>query len=125
VSLHAPDALILERVKATLKEARKSHPISTSKPGRKAANARYDERTFAHWLSLKIVQLAELWAWRNRLDEKEQKRFPNAALGSWLDFDDKKTSQAVSLMWRVINDDFRALNKQAVAEAGGDSPARS
>ncbi len=123
VKLDAPDDVILRQVKEALKQWRKKHPFSVSPSGRKAPNAIFDETTFAVWRSHKIVQLGELIAWREGLRVGGQKTFPNAALGSWLDFDDKKTSKAFKLLKRALEEDLRALNAQVVFESGGDKVA--
>jgi hypothetical protein len=116
VKLTAPDAVILREVKAALNQWRKRHPVSVSKPGRKAANAVFDQSTFGVWLDNKIAELGELLAWRNELPKSERTKFPNAALGSWLGFEDKKTSIAIGILNRALRD-FRPINSQVVSEA--------
>jgi hypothetical protein len=79
------------------------------------------ENTFVVWRNHKIIELGELIAWRHLLEENEQKRVSNAALGSWLwpdSFDDKKIHKAIQHLNRAIAD-LRALNAQAVFEVDG------
>ena len=98
VKLSAPDAVIIDRVKAALKQWRQRHPFAVSRRGRKASNAVFDTNMFKVWWRNRIVELGELIAWRNGLAASERRKFPNAALGAWLKFDDKKTSISIKLL---------------------------
>lgn len=85
IHLGAPDAVIIAAVKAALLDARKMHPAPVTRPGKPALGSKFDKTKFASWRKHKIVQLADLLAWRER-----EKRHDNgsiirkADIGRWL-----------------------------------------
>jgi len=102
-----------------LKKWRATHPLPVSVPGRKALNATFTNNDFEAWINNKIVQVGELLAWRDGLDDEERNKYPNAALANWLHFDEKKFSKAKNLLDRVI-DNLGSLNTVAVSSTRKD-----
>lgn len=103
VQLNAPDDVIMREFERALRKAREKYSPPVASPGPKALNARFDERTFTMWLNNKIVELCELFAWRNGLEAREAEKYSQATLGGWLDFDETKTSRAKDCMERALS----------------------
>lgn len=81
VNTNMPDAYIFEQFERWLEEVRKQVKPHVAKPGKRKPNAYFDGRTFANWRIVKIVEFAELLAWRATLPLSEQKKHLDAALG--------------------------------------------
>ena len=82
VDLNAPDKVIRHEFERMLKKARKRFRPPASKPGRWAMNACFDDRVFKKWRNDRIVQLADLLAWRSTLSPSEKAAGPNSVLVS-------------------------------------------
>ena len=113
VRLTAPDKIIFAQVEFALKKWRETHPLPVSAPGRKAVNATFTNNDFQVWIRNKLIQVGELLAWRDGLENEGQKKYPNSALANWLQFDEKKFSKAKNLLRRVI-ENRRSLNAVAL-----------
>lgn len=85
VNLNAPDEVIIQGVIEALKEMRERPGSPVPKSGNKAANSYFDERTFTKWRRYKIQTVAELLAWRSKLDPKTP-RPPDYWLSDWIGF---------------------------------------
>ncbi len=116
VQLDAPDDVIWREFRKQLQDARRHYPAPVKKPGRKAMNARFDARKFATWRAHKIVTLHALMTWRGEISEAERSKYPQAALGHWLEFEEKKTSEAVGHLREALKA-IPALRAQVVEEA--------
>jgi hypothetical protein len=103
VSVEAPDAVILQEFRRTLKCVREHFPPPRAKPGRRAANSYIDEATFRLWIDARIVELADLLAWRTTLDRQTAAIYPDHVLGKWLGKPDAKaTSETKSMLKRAL-----------------------
>ena len=97
VDLNAPDKVIRHEFERMLKKARKRFKPPASKPGRWAMNACFDDRVFKKWRNDRIVQLADLLAWRSTLSPSEKARWSQQRLGQQLwknrDVNDRRVSE--------------------------------
>jgi hypothetical protein len=101
VNLNAPDELILEAVKREL-EKRKNSSAPVRKPGRHALSRYFDRYTFDKWQNNRIVELAELLAWRSKLAAGKKRLYPNCVLGDWLNKDANQTNKAKEVLKGAI-----------------------
>jgi hypothetical protein len=98
VNLNAPDGVIRDEFEKALRAARENYPSLVLKRGPQALNASFGEQKFSTWKSHKILQLADLLAWKAR----EKINVSEAELGSWLGFDKKKTELAKKLLYDAL-----------------------
>lgn len=89
VNINAPDEIILAQFKLRLMEAREKFPSGFSKPGPKAANGSFGERSFLSWCNARIVPLAELLAWNAERKARGEDYYPDVVLGSWIGLSNK------------------------------------
>lgn len=101
VNLSAPDELILEAVKREL-EKRKHSSAPVRKPGRHALSRYFDRYTFDKWQNNRIVELAELLAWRSKLAAEKKRLYPNCVFGEWLNKDANQTNKAKGVLKDAI-----------------------
>ena len=95
VHLGAPDAVILEKFRAVLVEARKTYAAPVKNRGRDSLKGRFSPSKLKTWRDYHIIELAELLAWRERewpangpteTDPPSRRRPSDAQLGRWLGF---------------------------------------
>ena len=98
INLSAPDGVIRDEFEKALRAARENYPSLVLKRGPQALNASFGEQKFSTWKSHKILQLADLLAWKAR----EKINVSEAELGSWLGFDKKKTELAKKLLYDAL-----------------------
>jgi hypothetical protein len=101
INLSAPDGVIRDEFEKALRAAREKYPSPVLKRGPQALNASFGEQKFSTWKSHKILQLADLLAWKAR----KKINVSEAELGSWLGFDKKKTELAKKLLY----DELRSI----------------
>jgi hypothetical protein len=93
IDLKAPDAVIINGFRGALAEARKAHPAPVRNRGRDRLAGRFGPSRFASWRRWRIVELAELLAWREgewpNDDSRSSKRPSDAQIGRWLGFNDR------------------------------------
>jgi hypothetical protein len=80
-------------------------PPPIAKPGPQASNTRFDQDTFSSWINWRIVQMAELFAWRGTLDAGEAKKFLDWVIGEWMwgeKSSPRKTSEAKNVLKLAI-----------------------
>jgi hypothetical protein len=99
VNISAPDTVILAQFKRQLEKARNLFPAPVAKRGRHAPNSIFDTDTFEKWRREKIVQFADLIAWKATLSACEQAAYTDKLLGTWLD---RHTSKDVSVTRRTL-----------------------
>jgi hypothetical protein len=103
VNVEAPDEVIQSELKLWLKEVRKYVKPPVAKRGQYALNYCYDEDTFAKWRADKIVEFAELLAWRATLDEQTKRRYREHVLGEWVGKESARTtSEAKATLKRAL-----------------------
>jgi hypothetical protein len=106
VNARAPGKVIREQIDVFIAQLRDRFPPPIKKPGPPAPNTRIDQRTFSSWSNWRIVQLAELFAWRATLDDEEAKEFPDWVIGEWMWDEDeeipRKTSDAKKRLKEAI-----------------------
>lgn len=101
VNLNTPDELILEAVKRELeKRINSSAPVRN--PGRHALSRYFDRYTFDKWQNNRIVELAELFAWRSKLAAEKKRLYPNCVLGDWSNKDANQTNRAKKVLKDAI-----------------------
>lgn len=99
VHLGAPDAVILEKFRAELANARKTHPAPVTKRGRDSLAGRFSPSKLATWKHYRVIELAELLAWREGKLPWQNGEAPSplpsdAQVGRWLGFDAAKVRVA-------------------------------
>jgi hypothetical protein len=105
VDARASPKVIRERFESALAELRDRFPPPIAKPGPHATNNVIDQDTFSSWIKWRIVQLAELFAWRATLDAEEAKKFLDWVIGIWMWGDEsepRKVSDAKNVLKRAI-----------------------
>jgi hypothetical protein len=99
VWLRAPDAVILKEFRAALVEARKTHPAPVRNRGRDSLAGRFSPSKLATWRRRRILELAELLAWRDKEwpngGSRSDKRPSDAQLGRWLRFNGRELEEAM------------------------------
>jgi hypothetical protein len=85
VNLNMPDALLNSEFDRWLEEGRKQVGSPVVKPGRGSSNGLFDETKFKDWRDTRIVEFADLLAWRPKLDPVERKNYPKSTLGEWIE----------------------------------------
>jgi hypothetical protein len=114
IHLGAPDATIMLAIREALLKARQNHPGPIKRPGKRSTGSTFNANTFASWRRHKIIQLAELLAWKQR---DGLKSISKAQIGRWLfSSDPKKSVEAAEKVMRRAIDSVPALDMQA-AEA--------
>lgn len=96
VNLNAADNTILTDLRRTLRAVRKYYnPIAS--PGRYSVNSRFDERTFKRWREHRLIEFANLLAWRaQRLAQDKSAKITN-------DF-------IADLLWKKYRDPHKKFN---------------
>lgn len=103
VSLSAPDSVILAEVGHALKKARQHYPQPFDRPGMAKQFATVDwRRLFGSWCDHRIVELAELLAWRHRLPEGEKPDMVKLAKRVGLDTDRNRIDRAEAKIGAAI-----------------------
>ena len=119
INLNAPDGTIRDQLEEALRAGRAKYPPPVRKRGPQALNARFGDQKFYMWRRYKILQLADLLAWRNGQKDK----ITAAQMGRWLGFDEgrtaKESAKEVELAKKTLEEALRsipALAAQAATE---------
>jgi hypothetical protein len=119
VSLSAPDDVIMHEFKRILRGVRGRCPAPVRQPGRQVLNGRFKKEQFTTWRNYKILELADLLAWRayDKIDATDAQLGRLLEMGNAnLKFDPKRTVMAKKELFRAI-DSISALAAQVASEA--------
>ncbi|MGD0186964.1 MAG: hypothetical protein ABSC25_17160 [Roseiarcus sp.] len=84
VNVNMPDAMICAEFERWLEEVRKQIKPHVAKPGQRTRNSKFDKTKFWTWADVRIVQFADLLAWRATLDPIQRKKYKKSDLGRWI-----------------------------------------
>ena len=112
INVHAPDSIILSEVKLWLSEIRKHLKPPVAKRGRYQLNSAFDATTFSKWRVAKIVEFAELLAWRATLDANVQSQIPDHLLGAHAGLADAKATSNARKVLKEALDSLPSLSAQ-------------
>jgi hypothetical protein len=119
INLSAPDGVIKQGFEKALRAAREKHRSLVKKRGRPALNAAFKAQ-FSTWCRYKILQLADLLAWK----ACENIDVSDAELGRWLEFDKKETEQAKAVLFKALHS-IPALAAQIAAKHAAEDQRES
>jgi hypothetical protein len=114
VSLSAPDDVIIQEFKKVLSAARKRCPAPVKQRGPQVLKGRYKDEQFSTWRSYRILELADLLAWR----EYEHIEATDVHLGLFLGFEKKRIETAKKELFKATSSStIKALAAQVASEA--------
>lgn len=106
VNLNMPDALLVAEFDRWLQEARAQIALPIKKRGPRSANTKFDRIIFFSWIDLKLVEFADLLAWRSMLSPADKVGFSDAALGLIIG---RNSSKDVNTTRRVLKQALASL----------------
>jgi Family of unknown function (DUF6387) len=121
VSLSAPDDVIIHEFKKILSGARKRCPAPVKQRGPQVLKGRFKaEEQFTTWRNYKILEFAELLAWRayDKVDATDVQLGCLLTDNANIEFDKKRTEVAKkALLAAIDSNSIRALAAQVASEA--------
>jgi hypothetical protein len=124
VNINMPDALLVTEFERWLEEVRKQLNPPITKPGPPSLNAKFDPNKFDAWRSTKIVEFADLLAWRATLPAHEQDEWKPAELGRSIG---RNSSKDVNITTRILKQalaSLQSLGAQVEHEMSQNQSAR-
>jgi hypothetical protein len=106
ININMPDADLVTEFERWLEEVRKQLKLPVAKPGQPSLNAKFDPKKFDAWRSTKIVEFADLLAWRATLPAHEQGEWKPAKLGRSIG---RNSSKDVNMTTRILKQALASL----------------
>jgi hypothetical protein len=118
VSLSAPDDVIIHEFKKILSGARERCPAPVKQRGHQVLKGRFKAEQFSTWRNYKILELADLLAWRayDKVDATDVQLGRLLEDNANIKFDKKRIEVAKKELRKAL-DSIRALTEQVVSEA--------
>ena len=105
-----PDGVLVPEFKRWFEEDHKRLKPPIAESGPPAPNSKFDKDIFDRWRSAKIVEYADLLAWRARLGPQEKKEWPKSKLGRQIGRD---TSKDVNTTDRILKQAIACCHRSA------------
>jgi hypothetical protein len=107
VNVNMPDAILHAEFDRWLTQVRNQLPSPIKMRGTPSSNAKFNETKFEVWRETKIIEFADLLAWRATLDESERKKYRKSTLGRWIE---RYNSKDVNTTERLLRSALASLS---------------